>query len=134
MRLEGELRSDLQWEVIYGQIISLKNSYTVGNNKHGQRYIIKSERMREYERNFARQCKIYKDRNIDRPCKLHAVVYESSWAWDCDNALGTLCDALQHNHCIVNDNQILAIDIRKVIDPQNPRIAYAIEELEPRLF
>lgn len=134
MRMEGELRSDLQWEVITSQVPGKKNNYEIGNNKHGQRYIIKSERLRQYEREFARQCKVYKDRNIDRPFKLHVVVYESSWAWDLDNSLGTILDCMQYNHCITNDNLAVAIDCRKVIDPSNPRIAYAIEELEPKLF
>lgn len=134
MRLEGELRKDLLWEQILSQIPSKKNNYEVGNNKHGQRYIIKSERLREYERSFIRQCTIYRGRKIDKPCKLHAVVYEESWAWDVDNALGTLCDCLQYVGAITNDNRIVAIDIRKAIDPQNPRVLFAIEELEPRLF
>ena len=132
--MEGELRTDLVWEVITSQIPSKKNQYTVGNNKHGERYIIKSETMRRYERTFAEQCKVYKDRNIDRPFKLHVVVYESSWAFDLDNALGGLLDCMQYNHCITNDNLAVAIDCRKVIDPSNPRVAFAIEELEPKLF
>ena len=134
MRLEGELRKDLVWEVITGQVIALKNSYTVGNNKHGQRYIIKSERMREYEKNFDFQCKIYKDKNISRPCKLHIVVFESSANFDLDNSVTSICDALQRNHVITNDNLIHFIDSRKVLDPINPRVAYAVEELEPTLF
>lgn len=134
MRLEGELRKDLVWEQITSQIPSKKNNYEVGNDKHGQRYIIKSERVRQYEREFARQCKIYKGRNISRPCKLHVVVYESSWAWDADNALGCLCDCLQYNKCLKNDNLIIAIDLRKCVDPSNPRIIFALEEFEPRLF
>lgn len=134
MRLKGELRTDLQWETIFGQVPSKKNNYTIGNNKHGERYIIKSERMREYERSFARQCVVYKGRNIDRPFKLHMVVYESSWSFDLDNALGGVLDCMQYNHCITNDNLAVEIDCRKAIDPANPRIMYAIEELEPKLF
>ncbi len=45
MRMEGELRSDLEWEVITSQIPSKKNQYQIGNNKHGERYIIKSEKV-----------------------------------------------------------------------------------------
>ena len=135
MRLEGELRADLQWETILGQVPSKKNNYTIGFNRaNGERHIIKSERMREYERNFARQCVVYKDRNIDRPFKLHMVVYEISWSYDLDNALGGVLDCMQYNRCITNDNLAVEIDCRKVIDPSNPRIMYAIEELEPKLF
>lgn len=134
MRLEGEFRKDLVWEQIDGAVCSLKNSYTIGNNKHGQRHIIKNEKMRQFEASFDRQCRIYKDKNINRPCKLHVVVYEPSWSWDLDNAVTSLCDALQRNHAVVNDNLIQLLDARKVIDPSNPRIVYALEQLEPRLF
>lgn len=130
---ENKVRNDLVWETIPLQIPSKKNNYEVGNNKHGQRYIIKSQRLRDYEKHFLKECKIYKNKNINRPCKLYAIVYESSWAWDVDNALGTLCDCLQYSNCITNDNLIISIDIRKVIDPHNPRVSFALQEIEPRI-
>ncbi len=134
MRIEGELRKDLIWEQIDGQCIALKNSYKIGANKLGERFIVKSQAMKAYEKNFDRQCQIYRDRNISKPCKLHLVVYESSNAFDLDNSVSSVCDALQRNHVVVNDNLIHLLECRKVVDPAHPRICYAVEELEPSLF
>ena len=82
-------------ETIYGQVVSKANNYQVGNDKHGQRYIIKSEAIRAYERSFMEQCKVYKGRMIDCYFTLYVAVYESSIRYDLDNALKTLLDCLQ---------------------------------------
>lgn len=134
MRIEGEVRGGLTWECVKGNVVSLKNSYTVGNNKHGERYIIKSQKMREWERTFDNQISIYRDKYIKGPCKLHVVVYLASANADLDNAVTSLCDALQRNHAFVNDNQVTLLDARKVVDPANPRVLFAIEPLQSSLF
>lgn len=134
MRLEDELRSDLVWETIHGQVVSKANNYQAVPDGKGGRRIIKSEKMRQYERSFARQCRLYRNRGINRPFILHAVVYESTWAFDLDNALKGTLDCLQTANAISNDNLCIAINARKAIDGRNPRIMYAIEETEPRLF
>ena len=79
----------MERETIYGQVVSKANNYEIGNDKHGQRYIIKSEAMRAYERNFMNQCKVYKDRLINCHFTLYVAVYESSVRYDLDNALKT---------------------------------------------
>ena len=132
--INNELRPDLVWEEIRGQCVSKKNNYTVGNNKHGERYIVKTQRLKDYERSFVDQCTIYKDRNIDKPFKLWVIVYESSNSYDLDNSLGSILDGLQYAKAIRNDNQCIEIYSRKVIDPINPRVRFAIEELEPTFF
>ena len=79
----------MEREIIYGQVVSKANNYEVGNDKHGGRYIIKSEAIRAYERSFIEQCQIYKDRLINCHFTLYVAVYESSVRYDLDNALKT---------------------------------------------
>ena len=134
MRFDNELRRDLQWETIFGQVVSKANNYQAVPDGKGGRRIIKSEKMRQYERSFAKQCRLYRNMGIDRPFILHAVVYESTWAYDLDNALKGTLDCLQSAKAITNDNLCIAINARKAIDSHNPRLMFAIEETEPRLF
>lgn len=129
-----DLRRDLVWETIRGQVPSKSNSYLAVPDSAGGRRIIKSEKVRNYERNFARQCTVYRGRGISRPFKLHAVVYESTWSFDLDNAFKAILDNLQYMGAITNDNLCVGINARKAIDRNNPRVTFAIEELEPTLF
>ncbi|MGM9685157.1 MAG: RusA family crossover junction endodeoxyribonuclease, partial [Bacteroidaceae bacterium] len=98
------------------------------------RRIIKNEKIRAYERSFHKQCRVYKGRRIDRPFKLHLIVFEGSAAYDLDNCLKTILDCLQYVGAITNDNLCIGINAMKRIDRINPRIVYGIEETEPRLF
>ena len=117
-----------------GQVPSKSNSYIAVPDSAGGRRIIKNDHVRDYERSFASQCRLYKGRQISRPFSLHAVVYESTCSYDLDNAFKAVLDCLQMVNAITNDNLCMAIHARKVIDRQNPRVAFAIEELEPTLF
>ncbi len=122
------------YETIWGQVVSKANNYMpVADTTFGRR-IIKTQRLRDYEKSFADQCQIYKGRNIDRPFIFYATIYESSNAYDIDNGVKTILDTLQYVHAITNDNLCTEMHIRKVVDPQNPRVEYAIQELEPKLF
>lgn len=130
----NELRDDLVWEIIRGQCISKSNGYlAVPDTTSGGRRIIKSDKVRNYERSFEKQCIIYRDKYIDKPFIFHLVVYESSWAFDLDGAFKILLDKLQDVHAITNDNLCVEIKARKVLDPTNPRVAFALQEVEPRL-
>lgn len=129
-----KLRKDLVWEKIDGQVISKSNGYICVPDSAGGRRIIKSDKVREYERSFDKQCVIYRDKNISRPFKLHLIVYESSWSYDLDGAYKVVLDMLQQVHAIKNDNLCIELFGRKVIDPANPRILFALEETEPTLF
>lgn len=124
----------MDYETIYGQIVSKANNYEVGNNKHGKRFIIKSERLRDYERLFIQQCKVYKNRMINCRFCLHVKVFESSTRYDLDNALKTLLDCLQMVGAITNDNLCTKIVAEKHHDQNKPRVIFALEEYEPRLF
>lgn len=124
----------METETILGQVVSKANNYQVGENRGGRRHIIKSPAIRDYERRFRDQCTIYRDRYIDRHFSLFVAVYESSTRYDLDNALKTLLDCLQQVHAIKDDNLCLKIVAEKHIDNNNPRVVFAIQEHEPRLF
>lgn len=120
-------------ETIFGQIVSKANNYVAVPGNNGTRRIIVSESVRNYQRSFRKQCKIYKNRGIDRPFNLHIDVWESSGRYDLDNALKTFLGCLQMVGAITNDNLCIGIHAKKHIDPRNPRVTFAIEETEPRL-
>lgn len=124
----------MERETIYGQVISKANNYEVGNDKHGGRYIIKSEAIRAYECSFIEQCQVYKNKMIDCHFTIYVAVYESSVRYDLDNALKTLLDCLQMAKAITDDNLCRKIVAEKRIDKNNPRVVFAIEPHEPRLF
>lgn len=124
----------MEHETIYGQVVSKANNYQVGSDGHGRRYIIKSDAIREYERNFVRQCRIYRDRMISCRFTLYVDVYESSMRYDLDNALKTILDCLQMARAIANDNLCVRIVAEKRTDRHRPRVVYGIEEHEPKFL
>lgn len=120
-------------ETIFGQIVSKANNYMAVPGSNGTRRIIVSESVRNYEKSFRLQCRIYRNRGINRPFNLHIDVYESSARFDLDNALKTFLDCLQKVNAITNDNLCIGIHAQKHIDRKNPRVVFGIEELEPCL-
>jgi Holliday junction resolvase RusA-like endonuclease len=124
----------MQTETILGQVVSKANNYMpVADTTFGRR-IIKTQRLRDYEKSFAEQCTIYKGRSISRPFIFHATFYESTNSYDLDNGIKTVLDCLQYVQAITNDNLCTEMHVRKVVDPQHPRVEYAIQELEPTFF
>lgn len=124
----------MEMETIYGQVVSKANSYKTVPDSAGGRRIIKNEQIRAYERSFLDQCRIYRGKGISRPFRLHVTVFESSNAYDIDNALKTILDCLQYAGAIANDNLCIGISATKKIDRRRPRVVYGIEETEPTLF
>lgn len=117
-------------EIIYGKVVGKSNNYqTVPDGKGGKR-IIKNDAIRQYERLFARQCKIYRDKNINVPFRFDVTVYFPSMRQDLDNALKTILDCLQYCHAITDDNLCREIQASKRIDKHHPRIEYSITPLE----
>lgn len=122
-----------EMEIIYGQVVSKANNYQVAESG-GRRHIIKSSALREYEKSFLKQCKIYRDRNIKRRFKLSITVWESSTRYDLDNSIKTILDCLQYAKAVSDDKLCVSIDAEKRIDARNPRVEYSIIEYEPELF
>ncbi len=124
-------------EVITGQIVAKANNYqAVPDNATGGRRIIKNSRVRAYERNFLKQCRIYAGRMIDRPFELIVTVYYLHNNFDLDNSLKTLLDCLQLAGAITNDNLCKRIEATKRIDSYRPRVEFSLipDPLPPSLF
>ena len=124
-------------EVIMGQIVAKANNYqAVPDRATGGRRIIKNSRVRAYERNFLKQCRVYAGRMIDRPFELIVTVYYLHNNFDLDNSLKTLLDCLQLAGAITNDNLCKRIDATKRIDPYRPRVEFSLkpDPAPPSLF
>ena len=122
------MEREYQFETINGQVIGKSNHYLSVPGKGRDRRIIKDEAIRNYERSFCNQCKIYRDRNINSRFDLIVRVYHSSARFDLDNALKTILDCLQYVHAITDDNLCYSIQATKFVDKYNPRIEYALVE------
>lgn len=61
-------------EVIQGQIIAKANHYQAVPGKDGARRIIKDEKIRAYEKSFALQCRIYRNKRISGRFRLFVKV------------------------------------------------------------
>lgn len=124
-------------EVITGQIVAKANNYqAVPDKATGGRRIIKNSRVRTYERNFIKQCRVYAGRMINRPFELIVTVYYLHNNFDLDNSLKTLLDCLQLAGAITNDNLCKRIEATKRIDPYRPRVEFSLipERAQPSLF
>lgn len=120
----------MEIEVIHGQIVGKSNNYQVIPDKAaGGRRIIKTEKLRAYERSFDAQCKIYRNRLISCRFKFVAVIYQSNMRFDIDNSVKTVLDCLQYARAITDDSFCVKLDIEKRIDPQRPRIEFGIEPI-----
>ena len=124
-------------EVIEGQIIGKANCYiAVPDKSTGGRRMVKNDKIRTYERNFARQCKIYKWKKIDTRFEIIVSIYYKSLAYDLDNSLKTLLDCLQYVEAITDDNLCYRIVADKLYDPHRPRVEFCIipDSPQPTLF
>jgi Holliday junction resolvase RusA-like endonuclease len=121
------------YEIIEGQVIAKSNNYMVADSG-GSRHIIKNEAIRNYERSFDAQCRIYRDRHIDSRFTLYIDVWHGSSRFDLDNSIKTVLDCLQYAGAITNDSLCCSIVAHKYVDSKRPRIRYAIEEESYSLF
>lgn len=119
-------------EIIHGQILAKANHYQAVPGKFGTKRIIKDEKIRKirtYERSFAQQCRIYRNRGISSRFRLFVRVFHSSVRFDLDNSLKTLLDCLQMVGAITDDKLCFQIEAEKKIDRYHPRIEFAILEV-----
>lgn len=116
-------------EVIHGQIVAKANHYQAVPGKDGSRRIIKDEKIRSYEKSFMQQCRIYRNKSISSRFRLFVRVFHSSVRFDLDNSLKTLLDCLQAVNAIKDDRLCFQIEAEKRIDKYDPRIEFAILEV-----
>lgn len=126
----------MEIEVIHGQIVAKANHYQAVPGKDGMKRIIKDDKIRAYERAFMQQCQIYRDRGISSRFRLFVRVWHSSERFDLDNSLKTLLDCLQMVGAITDDKLCFQIEAEKKIDRYNPRIEFALLEVneQKKLF
>ncbi len=123
----------MEIETIYGQVIGKANNYMVVPGGDGKR-LIKNDKIRAYEQNFAKQCKIYRNKRISSRFQLFVRVYNTSNRFDLDNTLKTICDCLQYVGAITDDNLCAKIVAEKFLDVRNPRVEFMITEEQLNLF
>lgn len=113
-------------QIIYGLPPSKSNSYRI-ITIHGHGSLAKTQATKKYEESFFMQCGL-RGANIDRRFKLTMDVYFSSDRPDLDNSCKVVLDCLQAAKVIKNDRLCAEIHARKLIDKENPRIEFEIEE------
>ncbi|CDA93408.1 endodeoxyribonuclease RusA [Prevotella sp. CAG:1320] len=126
----------MEYETIFGQIVAKANHYLAVPDREGGRRIIKDGAIRTYERDFIRQCTLYKGRRLATPFRLFARVWHGSMRYDLDNSIKTLLDCLQMAGAIVDDKLCVSIQAEKRVDKFHPRVEYALQEIheETSLF
>lgn len=126
----------MEVEVIHGQIVAKANHYQAVPGRNGEKRIIKDGKIRAYERSFMRQCTKYRNRRISSRFRLFVRVWHSSVRFDLDNSLKTLLDCLQMVEAITDDKLCFQIEAEKHIDKRNPRVEFALLEVneQKRLF
>ena len=112
---------------ILGQCPSKSNCYKV-IRLDGRGHLGKTPALVAYEQSFYMQNPL-RDKNIAKRFKFSVDVFYSSDRPDLDNALKILLDCLQRSRTIKNDRLCAEIHARKLIDKQNPRITFVIEDL-----
>lgn len=113
-------------QIIRGQVPLKSNSYRI-ITIHGHGSLAKTQATKKYEESFFMQCAL-RNANIDKRFKLTIDVYFSSDRPDLDNSCKVVLDMLQSCKAIKNDRLCSEIHARKLIDKENPRIEFEIEE------
>lgn len=112
-------------QIIIGSIPSKSNGYRI-ITIHGHGSLTKSKKLKEYEKSFFLQCGLYRDKMITDYFKVDLDVYFPTMAHDLDGAFKVFLDCLQSCKAIKNDNRCVAINARKFIDKNNPRIEFTL--------
>lgn len=114
-------------QIIHGQPPSKSNCYKVITiNGHGS--LGKTTSLKAYEESFFMQCSMRRA-NTSKRFKIIADVFFKSDQPDLDNAFKIILDCLQSCKAIKNDRLCAEIHARKLIDKENPRVEFVIEEL-----
>lgn len=120
-------------EIIFGNIPSKSNCYRIitfkskDPKKHSHASLAKTPELKQYEKNFAIQCKVYKGLNFDIDFSIEIQVYYPSRRADLDNSLKVLLDCLQEAKAIKNDNRCMKIIAERFVDVNNPRVEFVIK-------
>ncbi|RYC70748.1 RusA family crossover junction endodeoxyribonuclease [Spirosoma sordidisoli] len=108
-------------QVILGSPPSKSNSYRIVNDT-----LVKSTAMKLWEESFYMQCNLYRGVRINGFFELTLTAFFPSIRHDLDGVLKGLLDCLQTMQVIKNDKYNTAINARKFVDKQNPRIEFTL--------
>lgn len=115
-------------QIIYSDIPSKSNGYKIicigGHYSLGKTKVLK-----DYEQKFYLQCSL-RNANIKGFFKMDVDVYFGSNRKDLDGCFKILFDCLQGCKAIKNDRNCVEIHARKLVDKNNPRVEFVIEEVE----
>jgi len=123
-------------QIIYGRIPSKSNGYkiiTIKSKKNPGKVhtsLGKTAQLKKYEKDFALQVGIYRNRNFGE-FEVYVDVYFDSMRRDLDGIFKIFLDCLQSVKAIQNDNKCMGIVARKRIDRNNPRIEFEIKPYTP---
>ncbi len=132
----AEIEKDLsgEKEIILGNIPSKSNCYrivTIPRKAPDKSYssLAKTGELKEYEKRFGIQCRIYRNANIQGSFMLHVDVFYPSMRADLDNSLKVLLDCLQGAGAFKNDNKCSRIVANRFLDKNNPRIEFYLAKV-----
>jgi len=115
--------------IVYGQPQRKDNSRRlIKNRSTGKPMIIKSAKALSYVESFIRQVPKPLRVNIDTPIAVTLTMYYQSNRSDLSAEL--IYDCLQKAGVIKNDRQIVEAHHYKRIDKANPRVCWAVKEIE----
>lgn len=115
-------------QTIYGKLPSKSNAYKI-ITLYGHGSLAKQKVLKEYEKNFYLQCGL-RGAKINGFFKLTVDVYHENMRPDLDNGMKILLDCLQGCKAVKNDRNCVEIHARKLIDKNNPRVEFVIDEIK----
>ncbi len=115
--------------MIYGVCPSKSNSYKIIkiNNKYT---LGKSVAVRNYEKSFILQSKVYKNANLEGYLEIYMDVFYPNERSDLDGSQKVTIDCMQKVNAFKNDNKVVKIVLRKFLDKKNPRIEFIIKKVD----
>ena len=117
----------MEKQIIYGQVPSKSNSYRAFSDKKGITRVVKSSKIKQYEKSFFLQCNLYRNLGIQNEFEFYADIFFQSNRSDLDGCTKVLLDCLQTIGAIKNDNKCVKVFLRKFIDSKNPRVEFILK-------
>lgn len=126
-------------QIILGEVPSKSNSFKIITFKKkgggpGHSSIAKTDELKAYEKSFALQCNLYRNKCITGWFELYINVYFPDNRKDLDNALKASIDCMGQVGAFSNDRYCKKIVAEKHFDEKNPRIEFVIIPLQEQLF
>lgn len=117
--------------ILYGQVISQKNSKMIAINKHTNKpFVASNKNVREWKQNVALQ--LSKFEHVSGQVRIGIKFYNKDQRKrDLDNMTTSVLDALKNSNIIEDDNCFIVTELHSYfggIDKNNPRAEILIEQ------